>query len=167
MITRLFVLFVVVVFMGIQSGPVSAAGYGDGPGCGLPAELFKDGPRDIMHQSMAWTTNVFLPQSFAVTSQTWGCTNNGKFWAQQPTAFAKLNFDNLSQNMAQGGGEYLASFATLMGVPAEQHPAFFALTQEKYVVLTQMGKESPAAMIETLDSAMATHPVLVKVSMAR
>jgi hypothetical protein len=147
--------------------PVMAGGYGDGPGCGLPAELFKDGPKDIMHQSMAWTTNSFLPQSFAVTSQTWNCTNNGKFWAQQPTAFAKLNFDNLSQDMAQGGGEYLASFATLMGVPAEQEPAFFALTQDKYVVLTQIGKESPAAMVEALDRAMASHPTLVKISMAR
>ena len=81
--------------------------------------------------------------------------------------FANLNFDNLSQEMAQGGGEHLASLATLMGVPAEQQPAFFALTQEKYATLIQSGETTPAAMLKALHETMAAHPVLAKVSLAR
>jgi hypothetical protein len=62
--------------------------------------------------------------------------------------------------MAQGGGEHLASLATLLGVPAEQQPAFFSMTQEKYTTLVQSGETTPAAMLKALQEAMAAHPVL-------
>ena len=167
MITRRLVLFIVLTVAWVPGNPVFA-GYGDGPGCGLGADLFKDGKKSIMHQSVASTTNQLASQSLAITSQTWNCTNNGRFTKiEEATLFASLTFENLSQEMAQGGGEHLASLATLMGVPVEQQPAFFALTQEQYPSLMQAGQESPAAMVKTLDDAMAAHPVLVKVSMAR
>ena len=173
MMKRLLIVSLAVMFAGLEIGTVSAdeldrRPYGDGPGCGLGAQIFKDGPKTMLHQSMAATTNVAFSQTFAITTGSWGCTNNGKFVSiEHATLFANVNFDNLSQEMAQGGGEHLASLATLLGVPVEQQPEFFALTQEKYPSLMQAGKESPAAMIKTLDDAMAAHPVLVKVSMAR
>jgi hypothetical protein len=80
------------------------------------------------------------------------------------TMYAELNFENLSQEMAQGQGEHLASLAALMGVPAEQQPAFFALTQERYAELVQSGDAAPLAMIKALQDAMQGHPVLAKVS---
>jgi hypothetical protein len=83
------------------------------------------------------------------------------------TMFAELNYESLSQEMAQGGGEHLASLATLFGVPAEQQPAFFAMTQERYQILLESGETSPAAMLQALHEAMAAHPVLAKVSMNR
>jgi hypothetical protein len=79
-------------------------------------------------------------------------------------AFAALNFDNLAQDMAQGQGEHLASLATLMGIPAEQHPAFFAMTQERYAYFVSAGESSPAAMVKALNDAAATQPKLAKVS---
>ena len=174
MMKRLLILSLAVLFAGVQVGTAGAdelnrKPYGDGPGCGLGAQIFSDGPKTMLHQSLAATTNAtFFLQTFAITTGTWGCTNNGKFVSiEHATMFANLNFDNLSQEMAQGGGEHLASLATLMGVPVEQQPAFFALTQEQYPSLMQAGQESPAAMVKTLDDAMAAHPVLVKVSMAR
>lgn len=166
---KFLVLLMVLAFSALPSTPVFAdAAYGDGPGCGLGGEIFK-GNKAILQQVLAGTTNASIPpQSFAITTGTIGCTNNGKFASNEhATRFAKQNFDNLSQEMAQGGGEHLASLATLMGVPVEQQPEFFALTQEKYPSLMKAGEESPAAMIKTLDDAMAAHPVLMKVSMAR
>ncbi len=82
-------------------------------------------------------------------------------------AFASLNFENLSQEMAQGGGEHLASLATLIGVPAEHQAEFFALTQEKYTSLIQSGEASPTALLKALNAAMAEHPVLAKATAAR
>ncbi len=82
-------------------------------------------------------------------------------------AFASLNFENLSQDMAQGGGEHLASLATLMGVPEEQQAEFFAMTQEKYLSLIEAGETSPVAMVKALNDATGTHPVLAKVSADR
>jgi hypothetical protein len=78
--------------------------------------------------------------------------------------FASLNFDALSAEMAQGQGEHLASLATLMGVPAERHAAFFAMTQERYTSLVQAGEASPVALVKSLNDAVAGHPVLAKVS---
>ena len=174
MMKRLLILSLAVLFAGVQVGTAGAdelnrKPYGDGPGCGLGAQIFSDGPKTMLHQSLAATTNAtFFLQTFAITTGTWGCTNNGKFVSiEHATLFANLNFDNLSQEMAQGGGEHLASLATLMGVPAEQQPAFFAMTQEKYAALIESGETTPAAMLKALHEAMAVHPVLAKVSMAR
>ena len=161
MVTRRLVLFIVLAKAWLPS-PVFA-GYGDGPGCGLGADLFKEGKKSVMHQSFASTTNQLASQSLAITSQTWNCTNNGRLTqSEQANLFAKLNFDNLSQEMAQGGGEHLASLATLLGVPAEQQPAFFAMTQEKYATLVQSGETTPAAMLTALHEAMAADPVLAQ-----
>lgn len=171
MMKRLFMFVVAVSFVVGPIAPALAAGagdYGDGPGCGLGAQIFK-GNKAILHQTLAATTNgSFGNQTFAITTGTIGCTNNGSFASNEhATMFADLNFDNLSQEMAQGGGEHLASLATLLGVPAEQQPAFFAMTQEKYTTLVQAGETTPAALVKALHEAMAAHPLLAKVSMAR
>ncbi len=169
---RLLMLSLATAFICGQAGTVLAvnpgsSGYGDGPGCGLGAQIFNQ--KAVLHQVLAATTNGTLGnQTFAISTGTLGCSNNGKFAStEQATMFADLNFDNLSQEMAQGGGEHLASLATLMGVPAEQQPAFFAMTQEKYAALIESGETTPAAMLKALHETMAKHPVLAKVSMAR
>ena len=172
MMKKLLIFSLAALFAGVQAGPALAvnpgqSAYGDGPGCGLGAQIFNE--KNILHQVLAATTNgSFGTQTFGITTGTLGCTNNGKFVSKEhETMFANLNFDNLSQEMAQGGGEHLASLATLMGVPAEEQPAFFALAQEKYVTLVESGENTPAAMLKALHEAMAGHPVLAKVSMAR
>ena len=166
---KFLILLMVLAFAALPVTPVFANdAYGNGPGCGLGGDLFK-GNKGILQQVLAGTTNASIPpQSFAITTGTIGCTNNGQFASNEHAVmFANLNFDNLSQEMAQGGGEHLASLATLMGVPMEQQPEFFALTQEQYPSLMQAGKESPAAMIKALDDAIVAHPILAKVSLAR
>jgi hypothetical protein len=103
--------------------------------------------------------------TFAISSGTSGCTNDGKVMAEyKTTVFASQNFENLSQEMAQGQGEHLASLATLMGVPAEQQAAFFAITQDRYTSLMKTGEASPVAMVQAINDAIATHPVLAQVS---
>lgn len=47
-------------------------------------------------------------------------------------AFTALNFENLRADMAVGRGEYLSSFAVLVGVPPAQHAAFFEEAQAAY-----------------------------------
>jgi len=166
---KLLILSVVVALAAVPGAPAFANdAYGNGPGCGLGGDLFK-GNKAILHQVLAATTNgTFGLQTFGITTGTIGCTNNGQFASNEhATMFANLNFDNLSQEMAQGGGEHLASLATLMGVPAEQQPAFFAMTQEKYAALIQSGETTPAAMLKALHETMAAHPVLAKVSLVR
>jgi hypothetical protein len=170
---RRLVFSLAILFAGVRVGIAQADELnrrpsGDGPGCGLGAQIFHDGSKTMLHQSLAATTNAIASQTFAMTTGTWGCTNNGKFVSNEhATLFASLNFDNLSQEMAQGGGEHLASLATVMGVPVEQQPAFFAMAQEPYATLIQSGEATSVALLNALHEAMATHPALGKASLVR
>jgi hypothetical protein len=170
MMKRLVMASLAVAFMGVQVGFAIAAGNPDtGPGCGLGKLAWQDYPhqKTIAVQTMEATTNgTFYSQTFGISSGTSGCTNDGKVWAQEKVnVFASLNFENLAQDMAQGQGEHLTSLATLMGIPAAQQPAFFAMTQEKYSSLVTAGETSPVALVKALNEAVATHPMLAKVSL--
>lgn len=164
---KLIMLSVAVLF-GMQAGLAMAANPDTGPGCGLGKLAWADykNQKDIAPQVLMATTNgTFWSQTFGISSGTSGCTNDGKIMGEHKTTmFAQLNFENLSQEMAQGQGEHLASLATLMGVPAEQHTAFFAMTQERYTSLVKTGEASPVAMVKAINDAIATHPVLARVS---
>ncbi|HWQ70183.1 MAG TPA: DUF3015 domain-containing protein [Patescibacteria group bacterium] len=168
MVKKAAMLSVAVLF-GMQAGLAMAAPNPDtGPGCGLGKLAWSDHQRqkDIAPQVMMATTNgTFGSQTFGISSGTSGCTNDGKIMGDSKTImFAELNFENLSQEMARGQGEHLASLATLMGIPADQHGAFFAMTQERYTSLVEAGEASPVAMVKAINEAIAGHPVLAKAS---
>ena len=117
---------------------------------------------------MMATTNGTLFNTVGISFGLSGCTNDGQVMAQHKVnAFAAIHFENLSQDMAQGGGEHLASLATLMGVPVEQQPEFFAFVQDIYATLVQEGEKSPVAVLKALNDAMADHPILAHVSPTR
>ena len=122
-------LLSVSVFFGLQAGLAMAGNPDTGPGCGLGKLAWNDykGQKEIAPQVLMATTNgTFGSQTFGISTGTSGCTNDGKIMAEQKTTvFASLNFEALSAEMAQGQGEHLASLASLMGVPAENQPAFF------------------------------------------
>jgi hypothetical protein len=167
MLKKVLLLSVAVLF-GMQAGLAMATNPDTGPGCGLGKLAWADykNQKNIAPQVLMATTNgTFGSQTFGISTGTSGCTNDGKVMAEQKTTmFAQLNFENLSQEMAQGQGEHLASLATLMGVPAEQQTAFFAMTQERYTSLVKAGEASPVAMVKAINDAIASHPVLAKVS---
>lgn len=171
MVKRLAILSVAAAFAALPATAALAGHPDNGPGCGLGKLAWNDykNQKSIGPQVLMATTNgTFGSQTFGLSSGTSGCTNDGTVFAEyQVNVFAALNFENLSQEMAQGHGEHLTSLATLMGVPAEQQPEFFALTQEKYTLLVQSGETTPVAMLKALNEAMAAHPTLAKVSSAR
>jgi hypothetical protein len=47
-------------------------------------------------------------------------------------AFVAFNFENLTQDMAKGRGEYLTSLSELFGVPQDRRDAFFSFAQSRY-----------------------------------
>ena len=62
--------------------------------------------------------------------------------------FVVSTFENLSQDMTRGQGEYLASLATMMGVPIQDQPSFFSLAQDRYRTLMERREDSPLAVIK-------------------
>ncbi|MDH4078199.1 MAG: DUF3015 domain-containing protein [Nitrospira sp.] len=160
-------VFSIAVLFGAQAGLAMAANPDTGPGCGLGKLAWAEykGQKEIAPQVLMATTNGIGMNTFAISTGTSGCTNDGKIMSEhKTTVFASLNFEALSAEMAQGQGEHLASLASLMGVPAEQHPAFFAMTQERYTSLIQAGEASPVALVKALNEGIAGHPVLAQAS---
>jgi hypothetical protein len=142
------------------SGPMAKSG----PGCGLGYMLFQ-GQRGLVPQILAATTNgTFANQTFGMTTGTSGCSQDGIVSREHETAvYAQATIENLSQEMAQGQGEHLASLATLMGVPAELHGAFFQLTQQHYASLFPTENNDAAQMLTALKTVLAADPVLASV----
>ncbi len=149
----------------MQAGLAMATNPDTGPGCGLGKILWADNThqKNIAPQVMMATTNGTGMNTFAISSGTSGCTNDGRIMAEHKvTIFTANNFENLSQEMAQGRGEHLASLATLMGLPDTHQAEFFAMTQERYTSLVKTGEASPVAMVKAINDAIATHPVFAK-----
>ena len=128
------IMLSVAVLFGMQAGLAMATNPDTGPGCGLGKLLWADSThqKNIAPQVLMATTNGTGMNTFAISSGTSGCTNDGKIMAEhKATVFTAANFENLSQDMAQGRGEHLASLATLMGVPANHQGEFFTMNQNQ------------------------------------
>ena len=140
-----------------------------GPGCGLGKKLWEgwEGQKQIAPQMFMATTNVTGSYSFAIASGTSGCSNDGRiFDSERASLFIGVNYASLSEDMARGGGEHLASLAALMHVPHEYQPEFFAMAQERYVSLINPGENDPVAIREALREAIPAHPVLANLQIS-
>lgn len=166
---KLGILAIISAFVAMQGGMALAAGTPDtGPGCGLGKLSWQNYPHAKTKgaQVMIALTNGTGGNTFAISSGTSGCTDNGQWWAEQKaTMFAELNSDALSQEMAQGRGEHLASLATLLGVPQQQHSTFFAIAQERYVGLTNAGELSAGSLVKALNDVISANPALTTVAL--
>ena len=155
----------------LQAAGVGAAGNPDnGPGCGLGKLAWMDygGQKQIAPQVMMATTNgTFGSQTFGISSGTSGCTNDGVIIKNKHLNMASRAFNSLAEEMAQGRGEHLASLATLLGVPEEAQPEFFALVQEKYTILVGSNYTTAVTMLQALQASMAERLALAKVSFVR
>ena len=152
----------------LQAAGVGAAGNPDnGPGCGLGKLAWMDygGQKQNAPQVMMATTNgTFGSQTFGISSGTSGCTNDGVIMKNKHLNMASRAFESLAEEMAQGRGEHLASLATLLGVPEEAQPEFFALVQEHYTLLVGSDHTTAVTMLQALQASMAEHPAFAKMS---
>jgi hypothetical protein len=136
----------------LAASAAHAQGYGMA-GCGLGSLVFKG---NDMTQILAATTNgTFASQTFGITSGTSNCSSGGVIKAQrEQAAFAEVNFQDLKRNMATGGGEFLTSFATLLGCEELAKPALAQMTQSKYEAILPSDKTSPMEMLANVKSQM-------------
>jgi hypothetical protein len=108
-----------------------AAGENNIGNCGWGSKLF-DGQQGIAPQVLAATTNgTFGNQTFAITSGTSGCTQDGAVRSNWKTAlFIDGNKEMLARDMSVGSGETLDSLAHLMGVESQDRAAFNRVAKE-------------------------------------
>lgn len=103
------------------------------------------------------------------TTQNTTVSTSGRSWftndglvrqGQHANAFAALNYDNLTHDMAFGGGEYLSSLGSLLGVPDDQRAAFFQLAQSQYTILAQSGNATSVSLLAGLGRSLSEQGIV-------
>ena len=133
----------------------------DGSGCGLGATILSGASGTGSNIGAAILNNLIIPQTTAMTTGTMGCdTSKTVQNEQQRETFVADNMDNLSVDMAKGQGEYLAALEQIMGVEAQDTPAFYRVTQEQYASIITAG--SAHDMLASIDGALVGDQSLSK-----
>jgi hypothetical protein len=144
----------------VASLALSTAAYADSSaGCGLGSKIF-EGKKGKVHLVLAATTNgSFGNQTFGISSETLGCSSDGVVKADKKLeVYASVNYDKLSKEAAQGGGEYLAGLSSLMGCKTDaQRAAFAKLSQSKYESIYSGDSQG---MVKALKAEMGRDAVL-------
>jgi hypothetical protein len=159
---KLLALFLVA---GIIPALTLAGEHGNHPmaGCGLGYLLLSNKDNSKVNQVLGATTNgTFGTQTFGISSGTSGCTEDGAVkLTKAAEVFAEVNFDSLRRDMAMGHGEFVNSFASLLGVPESKRPALFQLFQERYLALFPSPQTTSAEMLGTLSRQLNLRPELI------
>lgn len=130
-------------------------------GCGLGYLLLSHDDNSKGMQILGATTNgTFGSQTFGITSGTSGCTEDGAVKLAKATeVFASVNLQSLRQEIAQGSGEYVQTFASLLGASDEKNMVGFL--QSQYGVLFPKADTSAEEMLSSLSLSLASHPELL------
>lgn len=129
-------------------------------GCGLGYVLFGNSDNSRLMQILAATTNgTSGNQTFGITSGTSGCTEDGAVkFAKEAEVFAEVNLDTLRLEMAAGNGEFVRSFASLLGTNTDSLVKFF---QAEYTSLFPTASTTSAEFLAALSQKLADHPELL------
>ena len=116
--------------VGSVAAHADAAG---GNGCGWGNMLF-EGQRGMAPHFLATTTNGTSGNAtFGMTSGTNGCDTSVKLGYGGRSMLAMTGMlDNIAEDMAQGQGEALDAYATLLGVEKADRAHFAKITQENF-----------------------------------
>ncbi|WP_236234541.1 DUF3015 domain-containing protein [Pseudomonas tohonis] len=129
---RLLVKGLIVGLLSVGSVAAHADAAG-GNGCGWGNMLF-DGQRGFAPHFLATTTNGTSGNAtFGMTSGTNGCDVNAKIGYGGRSMLAMNGMlDNIAEDMAQGQGEALDAYATLLGVEQSDRAHFAKIAQENF-----------------------------------
>ena len=122
---------VVAVSLSIVSSLSFAAGENNVGSCGWGTKIFT-GQSGIFPQALAGITNgTFGNQTFAVSSGTSGCTQDGSVSSNWKTAaFIDGNKEKLARDLSRGSGESLDSLVALLGVEQQDRARFVQVTRD-------------------------------------
>ncbi len=158
---------VVVVAAALAMASGSAMASNNIGSCGWGSKLF-DGQSGIAPQVLAVTTNgTSGNQTFAITSGTSGCTQDGTVSSSWQTAmFIDGNKEALARDAASGQGETLDALAALIGVAEQDKVAFARTTQENFASIFTGADASAESIRVSLRDVIAADAGLSKYATA-
>lgn len=150
---------VMLVVMLALAAPVAFAGRSSG--CGLGAVALEGNSGLLMNLVATFLNGISGNQTFGITSGTSGCDASDTVYNDTlREEFVAVNFDNLSEEMAQGDGAYVAAMAELMGCDVNARSAFGEMSQAKYETLFSAPDMDAKTWLTGLEQEMAKDPVL-------
>lgn len=142
----------------VAAPAVSFAKGGNHPmaGCGLGYVLFGNSDNSKIMQILAATTNgTSGNQTFGMSSGTSGCTEDGAVkFVKEAEVFAEVNLDSLRREMAMGDGEYVRSFAALLGTTEANMPSMLKTFQSQYTTLFPSSATTSGEMLAALSTVL-------------
>src|SRR5579862_7163903 len=147
-----------VLSIGVALLPAIAIATGNHPmaGCGLGYLLFSNRDNTKTTQVLGATTNgTFGSQTFGISSGTSGCTEDGAVKVARATeVFVDVNLASLRQEMSSGQGEYVNTFASLLGASDATRPQMVQFFQSEYQNLFPTAETSSVDMLKTLSEKL-------------
>ncbi|MBK1725839.1 hypothetical protein CKO13_02135 [Halorhodospira neutriphila] len=128
-------------------------------GCGAGTVLW-DGQSGKAAEILAVTTNgLFSNQVFGITSGTLGCEDNGVISAEA-SQFMSENMEQVAQDAASGGGEALATLASLMEIDQADRAAFYRHAQTHFEQIFPSADVTAREALRNLTATMADSQAL-------
>jgi len=131
-------------------------------GCGLGSVVWENS-EGVFPQVFAATTNGTLgTQTFGISSQTSGCSPNGRVAIpdKRTVMFIGPNLDRLTQDMSRGDGETLTALAETMRIAPADQPTFFAVTQANFERIIPSENATVGEVVNALYDVMSEDAVL-------
>ncbi len=118
------------------AGVAAQAGQAGGGGCGWGNMVF-EGQSGLIPHLLATTTNGTSGNAtFGLTSGTNGCDSSVKLGYGGRSLFAMNGMlDSIAEDMAQGQGEALDAYATLLGIEQADRAHFAKVTQANFYTI--------------------------------
>ena len=131
--------------------------------CGWGSRLFK-GEKGIAPQVLAATTNgTSGNQTFAITSGTSGCTQEGVVTSSwKAAAYIDSNMNKLARDTASGQGESLQALASLYGMEGKDQAEFFSVAQANFARIFPNAEVASPEVAKSFNSIIAENATLAR-----
>jgi hypothetical protein len=101
-------------------------------------------------------------QTLGITSGTSGCTEDGAVkFVKEAEVYAEVNLDSLRREMAAGEGEYVTTFASLLGASQTNRAAVVQVMKDNYTTLFPSSSTGSADMLAALSQVLMAHQGLL------
>ncbi len=140
-------IVVAVVFLSGLSAFAAGAGSDKSSGCGLGWEIAPQ--KSLISSYTRSITNASTSSTSGMTSGTSGCDRHSIVDNEKlDIHYAEVNFHSLMLEMAQGHGEYLNGFATVLGCSDANISQFSKMAQKHYKSLMPSQNASPTQLVD-------------------
>jgi hypothetical protein len=157
-------LVIIALVMAFPVGSMAASSTDASGGCGVGSKLFEN-QRGVAPQVLAMTTNGWLGQTFAVSSGTSGCSQDGVVKSNWKTSmFIDGNKAKLARDMSTGSGEALESLAKLIGIQDQHKAAFFQATKDNFSRIFASDNVTTDQVVASLKQVLASDSELAPYS---